>query len=178
VTLEVTVTGERDFFAAARRLHAAGHKVQADKLDRAVRRAAKHIEDAVRAHADEYLPDNYARVFTATMVFRTEVRKTRGARATLRLRVPSERGTDRQIKALEAGELRHPVFGRTRRLKYHAKWRATTYRNPWVKQRIRPHFYTEPATATKPKVTAEIEQAMHEVAEFIEGKHSAGMASG
>lgn len=178
MTLEVTVTGQRDFFAAARRLREAGHKVQADKLETAVRRSAKHIEDAVREHADEFLPDNYARVFTATMVFRTEIRKSRGARATLRLRVPSERGTDRQIQALEHGDLRHPVFGRTRRIRHHAKWKAVTYINPWVRQHIPPHFYTGPATATKPKVDAEIHHAMHEVAEFIEGNHIAGMAPG
>lgn len=178
MTLEITVLGQREFFEAAQRLRNAGHKVQADKLEAAVRRAAKHVEDAVREHVDEYLPDNYARVFTATMTFRTEIRKSRGARATLRLRVPSARGTDRQIQALEHGTLRHPVFGRTRRIRYHAKWKATTYANPWVEQHIRPHFYTEPATATRPKVTGEIRQAMREVADYIEGNHVAGMAPG
>jgi len=178
VSIELKITGQREFFAAARRLREAGHKVQADRLEDAVRRAAGHIEDAVREHLDEFLPDDYARVVRATMVFRTEIRRSRGARATLRLRAPSPRGTDRQIRSLEDGELKHPVFGRTRRLKNHAKWRATTYRNPWSKQKIRPHFYTGPATGTKPKVDAEIAQAMHEVAQYAEGNPVAGMAPG
>lgn len=169
MSLDVKVVGEQDFFAAAARLREAGHKVQADKLESAVRRGARHIEDEIRDSVDVYFPNNYARVFVATMVFKTEIRRTRGARATLRLRVPGTHGHDRQIRSLEAGVLKHPVYGRTRPIKNHAKFRAVTYTNPWVEQQIRPGFFSESGDRARPRVTAEIKQAMHEVAEFVEG---------
>lgn len=165
MSVEISVAGVEQLSALSRRLHDAGRKDLDRQLDKAARRAGDQVVEAVERDVDLYMPRGYERVFKASMQFRTTVRKAHGSRVTISL-VARGKISARQIRNLERGELRHPVYGRwrTRRGKSRGKH---AYRNPWVEQRIRPHFFTEPANHAAPKVRGEFLEAMRAVADKI-----------
>lgn len=150
------VTGQQDFFKLAAKLKYAREVDLGKQLDKGVRRAAKHVEHAVREDAPRYLPKGYEPVFIASMVFTTSIRKSRDPSVTIRLRARGRRGHDRQVQNIERGLLRHPIFAKGPR----SKWR-------WHEQHVRPRFFTQPANKALPKVRDEIQQAIHQVAQNI-----------
>ena len=160
------VTGYPELSALGKRLKDAGSKDLPRELRKGLKDSAKHVEAAVRRDVDDYLPAGYEDVFKAAMHFTTEVRLGRGYRVTVNLRAKGAKGNDRQVTKLEAGELRHPVYGRWRARRGRNRGRHAT-RNPWAVQRIRAHFFTEPAKRVAPAVRGELQQAMHRVAEKI-----------
>jgi hypothetical protein len=72
---------------------------------------------------------------------------------------------------MDRGELRHPVFGRSRRLKLRSALRkrlgAGRSVNPWVEQRIKPGLVVEPAMRAMPAAVQKLDEAVHRVTEKI-----------
>lgn len=157
MSLTVAVGGANQLDALAKRLKDAGRKDLSRQLDKAVRKAPRHVEEAVRNDVPIYMPKGYEAVFRASLTFTTAVSKSGGHRVTIRVRALGAKGHDRQVQALERGSLRHPVYARGRR----STW-------TWVAQRVKPRFFTEPALSARHAVRSDIEQAMHDVAVKIE----------
>jgi hypothetical protein len=163
------VRGADRFHVVARRLRdTANRKELVAELRKGILAATPDLKDAVRDHAADFLPDAYAAELVPSLRMRTNT-SVSGLAVTVTLTVTAtgRGGNPRQVGDLEDGDLRHPVFGRTRALKRHAVHRATSRLNPWVKQRVRPGFVSEPMTKAAPAVRRQIEDAVDRVLKKI-----------
>lgn len=159
----VRVTGHQDLFRLAHNLHAAGAKGKGLKkaLDKASREAGNVVAKEVQAHTRDYIPENFEHRFDTAFEAKVEVRLVQSRRITV---VFYARGKTmrRDIVAINAGRLRHPVYGRFRRLKD-----GSRQANPWVEQRIRPGLVDEPARRAMPRAVKKIEDAVTRVVQQI-----------
>lgn len=60
-----------------------------------------------------------------------------------------------QLRKLDEGQVRHPVFARPGRARV------------WVRQPVTPGWFTKPAEAAAPQIRADVERAMQDVANKI-----------
>jgi hypothetical protein len=132
VGIDVSITGAAALRRVAAQVRASGDKGLGREMSRGLQRAAKPVQAAIRR---EYLKlpvaGGYAGVFSKSVRFRTAVRT--GARtASFRLLTYADGAHQRRdIDAVEAGRLRHPVYGRTR-----AGRAGRRTSNPWAVQAI------------------------------------------
>jgi hypothetical protein len=167
--MRVEVHGGDRFRVVARRLRtAADRKDLVRELRKGILDAVPALKDAVRADAPDYLPDRYAAELVPTLRMTTTT-TTSGDQVTVRISTTAKGagGNPRQVGDLEAGRLKHPVYGRTRALKRHAVHRATSRLNPWVTQAVTPKFVTGPMEAGRADVRREIEAAVDRVLDKI-----------
>jgi hypothetical protein len=167
--VDVQVRGGDRFRVVARRLRtAADRKDLVRELRKGILDAVPALKDAVRADAPAYLPDRYAAELVPTLRMTTAT-TTSGDQVTVRISTTAKGagGNPRQVGDLEAGRLKHPVFGRSRALRRHAVHRATSRLNPWVTQAVKPHFVTEPMEAARPAVRRQVESAVDRVLDKI-----------
>lgn len=163
--MRVEVHGADRFRAVSRALRgAADRKDLTRELRRGILDAVPALKDAVRKDAAAYLPDRYAAELVPSMRM-TTVTSTTGDQVTVRITTTARGrgGNPRAVGDLEAGVLRHPVWGRTRALKRHARHKATSRMNPWVTQTVRPGLVSGPMTRARPAVRKEIEAAVDRV---------------
>lgn len=149
------VSGARGLQQLARALRAAERRDLDAELRRGVDKAIRAIGPAIVAAVPTYMPHGYEPVLAGALRFTTSIRTASvGVRASL---VISAMGKTepRQVRGLEAGYLKHPVFKRK------------GHKPPWVTQIIRPGFASEPFTAHRPQVIDDIDQAVARVASKI-----------
>lgn len=140
--LEVRIDGAVRLHQVATRVRAEGSKDLSRSLSRALSRATQPVERSVRAEADQVMPDRggYKTVFSRSLRFRRSTR-VGGQRAQLIMRTFADGTSERRdINRLEAGRLRHPVFGRSRRIRRGPR-AGTALPNPWTVTEIRPGFH-------------------------------------
>lgn len=169
--MPVEVVGVDRFRVVTRRLRAAADRKELTReLRQGILDAVPALKDAVKADAAGYLPDAYAAELVEQLRFTTSLRLT-GDQVTVTVTAAAVgvKGHPRQVATMEAGRLKHPVFGRTRALRRHAVHRATSQVNPWVTQTVKPGFVTKPMLAARPAVRREIERAVDRVLDKITG---------
>lgn len=160
--LDLRVVGAEKLKVLGAQLKAAGNGGLGRELDRGLRAAAGDIQTEIAAHTDEYMPKGYEAVFSASLEFKTEIRKAFGHRVTLVATAKGAKGHPRQVANLERGEIKHPVYGRYRKRRVgHAR------RNQWVPQRIRAHWFTEPGQRATPAAVERMNAALDRVAAKI-----------
>lgn len=167
--MRVDVRGGDRFRAVAQKLRTAADRKELTRDLRAgILEAVPELKDAVREDAADFLPDAYAEELAAALQFRTNTTTT-GDQVTVRITATAKGrgGNARAVGDVEAGTVRHPVHGRTRALKRHAQHRATSMKNPWVAQRVKPGFVTEPMTKRRLVVRKKIEQHVDQLLERI-----------
>jgi hypothetical protein len=136
--LHVGVDGSAQLRHVAAAIKAAGDKTMGREMSAGLRRAVKPLQEAIRDSADETLPKagGYAAEFTRSMRFRTATRAG-GRTAAVRLTTFSDGTKERRdIRRLEAGQLRHPVYGRSRPLRNRQR-----VPNPWAVTTIEAGFF-------------------------------------
>lgn len=150
---DLEITGTEEFVRVAKALNAQGSAGKGLKreLMAAIKTAAKPMEDEVRDHVSQYLPSGYAPVIAKGLVVRPS-QSTRGSSIGLKLVGHAKgRSKRRHIKTIDAGTLRHPVWGGA----------------PWVNQRVRPGFWSQPLAAARERPAKEIRRAIDAVARKI-----------
>ncbi len=162
--LDIRITGGDKLRAVADALHAQGVRRGGlgRELDRGLREAAKDVETEVRRHTDDYMPRGYERVFRASLEFRTRIRTAYEHRVTVTA-TGRGRSRERDLERMNDGVLRHPVYGRSRRLRG-----GKRVPNPWVEQRIRSRWFDEPAQRAAPAAAKRMSEALERVADKIE----------
>lgn len=148
---QIEVRGADQLADVARRLKEAGDGELRKELLRGIRNEAKPLVKAVKDSVDEYLPNSGG---AADAVRRSSF----GVRSRLSGKNAGVRivGTGRQVRALrriDAGILRHPVFGN---------------QQAWVAQRIRPGFFSEPMEAGKGPVQQGLVRVISDIAARVE----------
>ena len=165
--VSVRVAGGADLTSVRRRLRMLGEKGLSRQMSQALQRAAKPVGPAVRAEVPKAMPSGYAPILSKSLRFRTSAAERRGS-ASVTIRIYGDgRKEKRDVVRLNRGELRHPVFGRTRPLKNHARYKATSMKNPWAVQRVRKGFVDRPVDRLGPDVSREMQQVVDWVADQI-----------
>ena len=160
--MRIHVAGAKDLYKFAHALHEAGQKNLKRELDKASREAGKVIVDEVESSMTQYIPANFEKRWDQAFDTKVEVRLVASRRITIVFWATGKRER-RDIKAINAGRLRHPVHGRNRRLKS-----GELMANPWVMQTIRPGLVDEPFRRATPKAVEKIDDAVKRVFNKIE----------
>lgn len=161
--MRIEVGGAKDCFRLAHALNEAGQRGLKRELDKASRQAGDVIAAAVvdPTSLHRYIPQNFERRMGLSVRTEVQVRLVKSRQITVVVWASGKRER-RDIRAMNAGRLRHPVFGRNRRLKD-----GTLQANPWVLQPIRPGLADEPAAEAMPKAVKVIEDAVRSVVDEI-----------
>jgi hypothetical protein len=143
--MKVGVSGTNDLYRLAAALREAGERKLAARLDRGIHKAARVIEDRVHKDTDEYMPKGFERTFAAALTSKRTVSLVRGRSVTITFTAKGKKDP-RKLTDMEQGRLRHPVYGRYRRLK-----NGRRMRNPWVTQRIKSGVISIPVREAQPE---------------------------
>lgn len=143
--------GARDLELVGKRLKAQGRGDLRKELLKGIRTEAKPAVADVKASARANLPQRgglAAIVGGSSFGVRTRLTgNSAGVRIT---------GTSRSVKgmrAINAGRLRHPVFGN---------------RKTWAEQHVEPGFFSEPIERRAPQIRGGIERVMKRIANDVE----------
>lgn len=166
----VDIRGIDKLRRVARNLRTAGDKTLQAELYAGLNRAVKPLSESVIKDLELYLPRGYAPLVAGS----TRIRTTGARGRSVRVRVlATARGhaEKRDLAALNAGVLRHPVFGRHRFVKAtrKSKYRDIRKANPWAVTAVRPGFFDDPARRLAADVFRECEGVIDLIAEKING---------
>ncbi|MGW9196052.1 hypothetical protein [Micromonospora chersina] len=165
--MSVRVTGGAKLHTLRQTLRDIGDQGLGKQLGRGLRKAGAKFGPEVRAEALKAMPSGYGPTLAKSLRFRTAIRETRHT-AWVTFRVYGDgRKERRDVPQLNRGILRHPVYGRSRPLKHHARYKATSQLNPWVAQKVRKGFVDRPVDRLVPEVAREMQQVVDWVADQI-----------
>lgn len=150
--MEIEVLGAQQYALLARRLRDAADKGLQRELQTALTHATGPARQQVKDELPAYLPGGYAEDFGPTLRMRTAGRYGSGAGVRITAKAMSPRGRERFLGPLEAGTLRHPLFG---------------MRAHWFTQDVHPHFFSQPITDSAPEIRRDLITAMDAIAEQI-----------
>jgi hypothetical protein len=146
--------GSADFAALARRLKDAGETGLRRRLYKAISDSADPLARKLRsaAYLKPYMPDRYAETLAADLA--VTVYKRAGANPSISVRAESPRPRNRKVIQVNAGLLRHPLFGD---------------REHWYLQLrgMRPGFFDDAVAETGQQIKDSIGRAMDDTARQI-----------
>jgi hypothetical protein len=119
-------------------MRAEGNKDLSKAMGIALSRAAEPIKEAISAEAAKTMPSEggYSDLLNASLRHRMS-RRLAGQRAQVIIATYADGTKERRdVVALNKGNLRHPVFGRSRTGR-----RGERLANPWAVTKIRPGFH-------------------------------------
>jgi prophage DNA circulation protein len=146
-----SIRGAEQLEAVGRRLKGAAGAPLRRELLKGIRTGAKGTVQAIRDEARSTLPQSGGlAALVAGGQFGVRTRLT-GQSAGVRI-VGSSRSV-RALRQLNAGRLRHPVYGN---------------RNVWVSQGVEPGFFDRPIEKDVPTIRAAVDRAMSDVSRKIE----------
>src|SRR5688500_4654013 len=111
----------------------------------------------------QFMPGGYAPVLAASLQVKTSASVTSG-RVSVRVSAPTGGKFGREVRRLEAGSLRHPLFGN--RGTYIS--RTGEERSAWFSQRVRRGFASVPLRATRPWIVKRIDAELAAIARDVE----------
>lgn len=148
---EVRVTGGTELAAVRNKLRSVSDKGLGKQMSAGFTRALQPLKREIVAET-RVMPSGYAPVLSRSMRFRQAVRSS-GSTAEALLRVYAEgRRSRRMVPALNAGQLRHPLYGN---------------RNHWFNQAVPPGFVDRPVSRLGPAVSREMKSVVNYVADQI-----------
>jgi hypothetical protein len=162
MAIEVRVDGAATLHRVAAKMRAEGNKDLAREMGEALSKATDPIRTKIRESAAQTMPreGGYEAAFSKSLRFRN-ARKTQGASATVTLTTYADGTSERRdIRALEAGNLRHPVFGRSRP----GARKGERVANPWSVTSIRAGFHKRGTKDAMDEVQKKMESVIQDFA--------------
>lgn len=141
----VGVVGWEDFIEFGRKLKKAGNGQLQREVNQGIVRAVRPLQAKVRASARETLPRRGGLAATISRSSMRTQRRASGIRFTTTHR--------HDIRAMDRGRLRHPLFGNRER---------------WYSQAVEPGWWSDPINASGQRVRAEIEVALINIRNQVE----------
>lgn len=139
--LEVRIQGSAELKRLAAQIRTSGDKGLGRQMANGLKKASQPVQASVRKEYTS-LPSRggYSATFSKSLRFRTNLR-AESRQASFRVLVFGD-GTHerRDIKALEDGRLRHPVFGRSRRVGS-GKLAGNVKANPWAVTTVKGGYF-------------------------------------
>jgi hypothetical protein len=163
--MQVTVTGQEKLRALAAHIRAEADKGLGRELSAALKRAAKPVQDAIQAEFTAVLPQRggYRAVASKSVRFRTTLRANARAGSFRITTFAVGKAERRDIRRLNKGELRHPVYGRSRNTRH------GRIPNPWATTRIEPNFHDRAISRSAGAVEKEMVKVLDEYAARLKG---------
>ena len=140
--MEFHIGGRAQLHAVAKAIRETGDKGLGRQMSRALAKTTLPIQTQIDAEAAKVMPvrGGYQAVLSKSLRHKTSQR-TGSRSATVRLITYADgTGERRDVESLEKGELRHPVFGRSRRIRRGARAGSVDL-NPWAVTKIRSGFH-------------------------------------
>lgn len=161
--IDLQVVGAHELHALARRLREQADRGILKQLHKRLDNADRPLENAIRAHVGEYLPNRYARIIARRLKLQTRI-KTTGRMVSVRLVVTAKGSKrQRQVNPLDnPGLLRAPNWGRYRYNKH-----GSRRRNAWHVQHVRPGFVSDHVDALRDHVRRDMIAGIHEIGQKI-----------
>lgn len=143
--MDLRVLGAREFRLLAADCRDAGRRDLERELRRALNRSVAPTAAAIRAAAGRAMPSGYGGVLAPALQVAARSTSATGIRMQVSARGKAE---DRDVRSLDRGLLRHPVFGRQHRRAW-TKGRprkripgGQLVTNPWAVTKVPPGFVT------------------------------------
>jgi hypothetical protein len=167
VGLEVSINGAATLHRVAAQMRAEGNKPLARQMATAIAKATEPVKASIAAEAEKVMPSEggYRSLLTKSLRWRMS-RRSQGQTAQVILATYADGTKERRdIEALERGSLRHPIWGRSRKIKVGNR-AGTIIPNGWAVTTIRSGFH-ERGTANAMDAA---QQALAEVVEDYAGR--------
>lgn len=133
--IDAHVLGAQRLREVAKQIRAAGDKGLGRDFAKALNKAVEPVKKSISDSAERTMPSGFAPTLTRSLKHRRSNR-TDARKATVVLATYADGKKERRdLPSMEAGDLAHPVFGRTR------SSRKGITANPWVRQRIQAGFH-------------------------------------
>lgn len=168
MALEVRVEGAATLHRVAAQIRAEGRKDLAREMSRALSRATDPVRKSIRESANATMPreGGYQAAFDKSLRFRN-TRTNRANQASVNLATYADGESERRdIEALERGDLRHPVMGRSRP----GKRKGERVANPWAVTKIRAGFWKRGTDDAMDEAQKELTKVIDGLAERLAGK--------
>lgn len=138
MSLDVQVIGAANLHKVAAHIRAEGRKDLAREMGRALSKAADPIKQGIRTSAAETMPKRggHQETLDKSLKFRLDRKQSTNAASVSLITYAEGKSERRDVTALEAGKLRHPVFGR-----YRMGHGGRRIANPWTVTKIRSGFH-------------------------------------
>jgi hypothetical protein len=151
--LRIQVKGAQELRALARQCRDAGRRDLVRRLYRGFQRAVRPFEQEVRSELPEHTPGEYTGTLNESLRIRASVKTVgKGVGVTI-VGTALGRSRERDLPAVDAGLLRHKLFGHP----------------PWFSQAVLPGFFTgPPADRLIRRVEDEIARVLDDVADELE----------
>jgi hypothetical protein len=154
--MQAKISGAEEFAALARKLHQLGRTDLRRQLDAAINKSVKPSTADVQKSLHTYLPDQYAAVLRPELKIRARKRST-GPTVGVRLVATALKpdGRKRELVALNAGKLFHPLWG--------------SWLPPRQVQKVKPGFFDQPLLADAPKIRKQLLLVFDRIARKLAG---------
>jgi hypothetical protein len=142
VALEVRIEGAARLHRLAAQIRTEGRKDLSREMGRALSKAAEPISESVSKEAEKVMPNSggYRELLTGSLKHKLS-RRLAGQQARVVITTYADGTKERRdVVALNKGNLRHPVFGRSRKIKTGNR-AGTLLANPWAVTKIRSGFH-------------------------------------
>jgi hypothetical protein len=139
MAIEVRVSGAASLHELAARMRAEGQKSLSRQMSSALTKAADPLKAKIKEEASEVMPRDggYQATFDKSLRFRVG-RASQESDADVTLTTYADGTSERRdIRALNKGNLRHPVWGRSRP----GARKGERHTNPWAVTTIRSQFW-------------------------------------
>jgi hypothetical protein len=150
--------------AIAFRLRRAGDEDLGRELAKAMRDAVDPVPGKIRAGLKSHLPDRYAETLDTDLDIKTIARNSGGADADAAVAVYAQTlsGKNRQLRRLDAGLLRHPLWG-------DREYWFTQAGGAGTGPGMHSGWFTSPCEDAGPQVAAGLERALGDVSDKAAG---------
>jgi hypothetical protein len=159
--VDVRISGAAQLRRVAAQIRATGDKGLGREMGRAIDKALEPTKKAIDASAERTMPSGYRSVLTRSLKHRRGLRTTtRTASVRLTTSAVGEKEA-RDLPALEAGNLRHPVFRRSRPTKRGRK------ANPWAVTKVEPGFHRRGTAKTADEAEKQLRVVLDDFADRL-----------
>jgi len=153
VGLEIEGADKVREVARALKLH--GDKLLTREVNKGLNRTVKPLGSRVKASMPSFLPKRYAAELAGSLRVTSRRRTGRDPGVRLVGVAKTRAGRERNLAALDKGNLRHPLYGD---------------REHWFDEKIRAGVWTDPLTDAAPQIRRDLERALDDAADVITRK--------
>jgi len=153
--VDIRIEGADKFARLAKALRQIGDTELRRELYAGMNRAVKPLTESVRGATRRYLPDRYADELSETLRVRPRRRAGRDPGVSLTGSAKTRRGKDRDLRALNRGVLRHPLYGN---------------REHWFNQPVKAGWWDGPLTDGADEVRQELVNVLDDIGKKLDRK--------
>lgn len=168
MAVEVRVSGAAKLHKLAARMRAEGRQDLLRQMSEALTKASDPVKDKIREEASAVMPASggYKEALDKSLKFRVQRRGASAQSEVTLTTYATGKAERRDIRALNKGNLRHPVFGRSRA----GKRKGERIANPWAVTSIRAGFWDRGVEGVADEAEKRMSEVVQEFAQKLIGE--------